>query len=146
VRQYSFRALITFDLAAREESTRGHLGGTRTCCLVQPEYHEYFPARISWDTELPVRPGVRAVVSVVLADGEAEAFFATGQRFTIWADAVVGQTARADGMVGHGVISRPVSLPLPRAHDVRALRPARGHRLAAPSGPAAHDHGQPLAV
>jgi hypothetical protein len=145
VKQYRFRALITFDPAAREYSTPGHLGGTRTCCLVQPGYHEYFPARISWDKELPVRPGVRAVVSVALADGEAEAFFAPGQRFTIWADAVIGQTIRADSKVGHGVISSPVPPPL-RAHDGRAPRPARGHRVAAVGVPAAHDRGQPLAV
>jgi hypothetical protein len=68
-----------------------------------------------------MRPGVRAVVSVALAEGEAEAFFAPGQRFTIWADAVIGQTIRAGGLAGSGVISCPVSLPPPHAHDVRAL-------------------------
>jgi hypothetical protein len=59
---------------------------------------------------------------------------------------VIGQTIRASGMVGHGVISSPASLPLPRAHDVRAPRPARGHRPAALGVPAARDRGQPLAV
>ena len=103
MKQYGFRALIMFDLAARADSARGHLGGTRSCCLVQPGYHEYFPAQISWDKQLPVRPGVRAVVHVALADGTAEAFFAPGQRFTIWADAVIGQTITADGKLGHGV-------------------------------------------
>ena len=142
---YRFRALITFGPAAREDSARGHLDGTRACCLVQPGYREYFPARISWDKELPVQPGMRAVVSVAVADGEAEAFFPPGQRFTIWADALVGQTIRPDGMIGHGVIASPLSLPLPRAHDAGAPRPARGHRPAALGVPAAHDRGQPLA-
>ena len=125
MRQYRFRALITFDPAARENPTPGHLGGTRKCCLVQPGQGEYFPARISWNKALPVRPGLRAVVSVALADGEAEAFFAPGQRFTIWVDAVIGQTIQANRMVGQGVISSPMSPPQP---------------------PAARDHGQPMAV
>jgi hypothetical protein len=126
MKQYRFRALITFDPSAREDSAPGHLSGTRTCCLVQPRDHEYFPARISWDKEPPMRPGVRAVISAALADGEAEAFFAPGQRFTIWADAVIGQTIRADGMIGHGVISSPVSPPLARARGgVRVAGPAR---------------------
>lgn len=146
MRQYKFRALITFDLAAREDSAHSHLGATRTCCLIRPGYYEYFPARISWDKELPMRPGVRAVVSVALANGEAEAFFAPGQRFSIWASAVIGQTITADGMVGHGVIASPVSPPLPGAHDLRVPRTARGHSLAALTMPAAHDRGQPLAI
>jgi hypothetical protein len=87
---------------------------------------------------------VCAVVSVALADGEAVAFFAPGQHFTIWADAVIGQTIRADGMIGYGVISSPVPPPLPRAHDLRAPRPAHGDRLAALGVPAAHDRGHPL--
>jgi hypothetical protein len=146
VKQYGFRALITFDPAARQDCAPGHPRGTRACCLVQPGQGEYFPARISWDKELPVRPEVRAVVCLALADGEAEAFFAPGQRFTIWADAIVGQTIRADGMIGHGVISSsPVSLPLPRAHDVEAPRPARGHTPAALGVPAAHHRGPLLA-
>jgi hypothetical protein len=139
VKQYRFGAQITFGPAA------GHLGGPRACCLVQPGLGRYFPAAISC-TELPVGPGVRAVVSVALADGEAEASFATGQPFTIWADAVIGHTIAADGMAGHGVVCSPVSLPLPPAHDAPAARPARGHRLAALGAPAAHDHGQPVAV
>jgi hypothetical protein len=145
VKQYRFRALITFDPAAREDFARSHLGATRTCCLVQPGYHEYFPARISWDKELPVRPEVRAVVSVALADGEAEAFFPPGQRFTIWADAVIGQTIRPDRMIGHGVVSSPASPPLLPAHAGRAPRPARGHRPTALGVPATHDRAQPLA-
>jgi hypothetical protein len=43
-------------------------------------------------------------VIIALADGEAEALFAAGQRFTIWADAVVNRTMRPEGLVGYGVI------------------------------------------
>jgi hypothetical protein len=130
VRQYRFRALVTFDLPAG-----GHLGGPRACCLVQPGHGKCFPAGISWDRELPVRPGAHVVLSVALDNGEAEAFFAPGQRFTIWADAVIGHTIRADGLAGSGVISGQVPLRLsaiakrghPRPHpgSVLAARPCR---------------------
>ena len=43
------------------------------------------------------------MVNVALAECKAEAFFAPGQCFTIWADAVIGQTISADGKLGHGV-------------------------------------------
>jgi hypothetical protein len=139
VKQYRFGAQITFGPAA------GHPGGPHACCLVQPRMARYFPAAIS-GTELPVGPGVRAVVSVALADGEAEAFFPTGQHFTIWADAVIDHAIRAGGMAGHGVVCSPVSAPLPRAHDAPAARAARGRRLAALGAAADHDRGQPVAV
>ena len=100
------------DPAAHEGLARGFPGTTRpstarSCCLVEPFHHQYFPALISRDEKLPLRPEVHAVMTVALADGEAEAFFAPGQRFTIWSDAVVGHTICADGPVGYGIISRP---------------------------------------
>jgi hypothetical protein len=150
VRQYRFSALITLDPAARDDAARGCLGGMHTCCLVQPCHGKYFPAVISPDEELSARPAIHAVVSIALGDGEAEAFFAPGQRFTIWADAVVGRTIQPDGPAGQGVISCPLPWPPPCAHDDRAdgmtAGPAHGHRLAALGIPAAHDRGQRLAV
>jgi hypothetical protein len=147
MRQYRFRALITPDPA--RDAARGHLGGTHTCCLVQPCHGTYFPAVISPDEELPLRPGDHAMVSTALGDGEAEAFFAPGQRFTIWADAVVGHTIQADGLLGQGVISCPVPWPPPCAHgraDGSTAGPVRGHHLAALGLPGAHDRDQQLAV
>jgi hypothetical protein len=79
---------------------------THACCLIEPTYHQYFPAVISRDEELPPPPGMQVVVTIVLTVGEAEAYFAPGRRFTIWSDAVVGHTVCADGLVGYGVISR----------------------------------------
>ena len=118
MRQYRFRAVITLDPAAREDAARGHLGGPHTCCLIQPGHGKYFPAVICLeDEELPLRRAVRAVLSATLSDREARALFAPGQRFTIWADAMVGHTIRADHLIGHGVISRPVPLPPHHAHD-----------------------------
>jgi hypothetical protein len=139
VKQHRFRALITFGPAA------GHLRGPHALCVVQPILGKHLPAAISCK-ELRVGPGVRAVVSVTLADGEAQAFFAPSQPFTIWADAVIGHTIRADRVVGHGVIFGPASVPLPPAHGVGAPRPARQHRLAARGAPATRDRGQPVAV
>ena len=139
MKQHRFRALITFGPAA------GHLSGPHALCLVQANLGKHLPAAISCK-ELRAGPGVRAMVSVTLADGEAEAFFAPGQPFTIWADAVIGQTIRADRVVGHGVIVGPASLPLAPAHDVGAPRLARQHRLAARGAPATRDRGQPVAV
>ena len=49
------------------------------------------------------------MMTIALADGEAEAFFAPGQSFTIWADGTVGRTVRAEGLVGYGVMSRRTS-------------------------------------
>lgn len=112
MRQYRFRAQVMSNPAAHEGLVRGLPGKARpattySCCLIEPSYRQYFPAVISRDEELPSRPGVHVVVTAVLTDGEAEAYFAPGQRFTIWSDAVVGHTVYADGLVGYGVISRP---------------------------------------
>ena len=60
----------------------------------------------------PLQPSGHALVTVALDEGEAEAFFAPGQRFTIWADGVVDDAIRAEGLVGCGVIGEPDSPPL----------------------------------
>ena len=52
------------------------------------------------------------MVTIALADGEAEALFAAGQRFTIWADGVIDRTIRPEGLVGYGVICARESPPL----------------------------------
>ena len=119
MRRYRFRALVTFDPAAREGRALGSARRTGTltvhaCYVLQPlTCGEYFPAMISRDEELrPPHPGGHAVVTIALADGEAEAFFTPGQRFTIWADGLVDHTIRAEGLVGYGIIRAPESPPL----------------------------------
>ena len=118
MRQYRFRALVTPDTAAREGPARGLTRRVRSltahdCCLLEPFcYRVYLPAVISPDGGLPLQPGRRVVVTIALADGEAEAHFAAGQRFTIWADGVVDRTIRPEGLVGYGVICARESPPL----------------------------------
>lgn len=139
VRRYRFPAVVTFDPAPR----RGAAGRTSAYYLVEPYYRVYFPAVIAPDEAMvPPRPAVGAVVSIAL-DGEDVAFFGLGQRFTIWADAIVGRAVLARGRVGSGVIASPVWPPLPDPdHDGTARvagRPCR-HRVA-PGVPAASGPG-----
>jgi hypothetical protein len=147
VKQHRFRALITPGPAAGENGMRGQLGRPHTCCLVQPCHGVCFPAVISPDELLAARAVIPAVVRIALASGEAEAFFAPGQRFTVWADAVIGHAIQADRLMGHGVAC-PLSFS-PRAHDGLAEREAAGpagrHSLAALGMPAARHHGRRLA-
>lgn len=114
MRQYRFLALVMLDPAPREDDARCDPDGTRACCLVEPSYCTYFPAVISLDEEVPSPAKAYALVTIALHDSEAGAFFAPGRRFTIWADAVIGHSVQAAGLVGHGVIFRCVSRPVPR--------------------------------
>jgi hypothetical protein len=124
VRQHRFRALITLG-SAGEDAAQNHLDGTHTRCLVQPCDHKYFPAVISPDDERLTPPVVHAAVSAALDDSEADTFFAPGHCFTIWADAVVGHTIQADGLVGHGVI---ISFPQQKAADLLPSRRAHNRQ------------------
>lgn len=141
MRQYRFRALVTLAPAAGEGPAKGLPSRTRAltahaCCLIQPACHyEYFPAVICWDEELPRWPARHAMMTIALAAGEAEAFFAPGHCFTIWADGTFGRTIRAEGLVGYGVISCQTS-PLPAGAGRSRIHrgtpgPDPAHRLAA---------------
>jgi hypothetical protein len=106
VRQARFRALITLDPPGRAPRRRGapaqqYPDHTRALmigsALRSTGSVRYFPTETCWDSERPLRPGDHAVVTITVADDEASAFFATGQRFALWS-----------GDVGHGTISRKV--------------------------------------
>ena len=142
MRRHNFSALVMLDPTASEDAPRCHSDRPRADCLLETGCHTYFPAVISLDDEQPARTLAHALVTIALAGSEARAFFAPGQRFTIWADAIVGDTIQPCGLVGYGVIAQPVSPPAPRApHDEAAASPARPARTpmsaaaAAPSGP-----------
>jgi hypothetical protein len=128
VRKYRFRALVALDPWARPNSLLPFLDGTGTQYVVQPRDGKYFPVRISIGAT-PPSPGrpVDVVVRVPLLAGEAEAFFAAGQPFTVWADAVVDdETIRGEGLLGDGVIFSHESAALPNAS-------ARAASLGAPA-------------
>jgi hypothetical protein len=103
VPQSRFRALITLDAAAPGRNIGRYASPTRemmlrAACLSVPTQHRLFPAEVCWDDHHPLKPGDRAVVTIKVADDDAEMFFAAGQRFTIW-----------DGSdIGHGTISRQI--------------------------------------
>lgn len=122
MRRYRFRALVKFDPVGHPgPPVRTGIPTAHDCRLLQPfSCHEYFPAVIARDEELPSQPVGHAVVTIALTAGEAEAFFAPGQGFTIWADGVVDHTIRAQGMIGYGVISGPESTPMTSAAVVSA--------------------------
>jgi hypothetical protein len=105
VKEYRFRALVTFCSAAGQGAARGYQDGTPTRCIVQPASESYLPAVISLGRTYPPRPAVPSVVTIPLADGEAQAFFAPGQRFIIWADVMVDHTIWGRDLLGHGVIT-----------------------------------------
>lgn len=137
MRQYKFMALVLLDPAGREEAARFDLPETQAC-LIEPSYCTYFPAVISLDREVPSRPKAHALVTMALSDGEARAFFGPGQRFTIWADAVVGHSVQATGLAGHGVIFQCVSPLVPRLFRRGTAGRAANRSCALAPGNSAH--------
>lgn len=108
VHRARFRASITLDPAGARPATlhppaQQYPNHTRALMIrIRPLRNfgstRHFPAEICWDSEQPLRPGDRAVVTITVTDDDANAFFAAGQRFTLW----------SGGDVGHGIISRKV--------------------------------------
>jgi hypothetical protein len=123
--------MVAFDPAG-DSAAGAYLSGTRSHCVIEPEHREYFPALISCDIQPQPVGGLNILLRIALTGTEVDAFFAPGQRFTIWADAIVGRTIRGEGLVGYGVISCRGSPPLRDADD-RAVRRA----MADPMSPSA---------
>lgn len=122
MRRYRFTALLMLDAAACEDVAGCGLVGNGTRCLVEPTGYTFFPAVISTDEKRPAGTAAYALVTIALHDSEAGAYFSPGQRFTIWADALVGDTVQACGLAGYGVICQRVSLPARRAHHGKTAR------------------------
>jgi hypothetical protein len=136
VREYQFRARVAFDPAC-DSAARGCLSGTRPHCVIEPYHRKYFPALISCDNQPPPPGGPNILVRIALTGPEADVLFAPGQRFAIWADAIVGKTIRGEGLVGYGVISLQGSPPPPRADDRTARRARADPASSAPFMPSA---------
>src|SRR5260370_16952951 len=91
---------------------QGYLDGTRTTCVIQPGFGMHFPGVLACREPSPPRAAMHVVLSVALSSSEREAFFAAGRHFIIWADAIVGRTPCADGLLTHGILScQPAVLP-----------------------------------
>ena len=100
--QFRFRALVTLDPPAAGSPGRRYPSGTRALMvharrISGPASDKYFPATISRDEERPLQPGEQAVVTITVTGGDAPAYLASGQPFTLWG-----------ASTGHGVVSRRV--------------------------------------
>jgi hypothetical protein len=94
--QFRFRALIALDAAAHGPGAGHYTSPThaltlRAASLSTPAHHRLFRAEICWGDHHTLKPGDRAVVTITVADDDAEMFFAAGQRFTIWNGSEIGQ-------------------------------------------------------
>lgn len=105
-REFQFRAMVALDAAGPADTVRALVDRRRTQCVLQPRDGKWFPAAIGFCWVPSHGSPVDAVVRVHLLAEEAEAFFAAGQPFTLWADAMVeDQTIRGGGLLGDGVIT-----------------------------------------
>lgn len=102
MKPFMFRALITLGPAAHDSQGRDYPSGTRAVMvrassLARPMRWTCFEALIERD-EPYLQHNDREVVTITVTDDKAEAFFAPGQRFTLW-----------NGHdIGTGVVSRQV--------------------------------------
>jgi hypothetical protein len=131
VRECKFRVMVELDPSARADAVRRLLDGTGPQCVLQPCDGKWFPAAVSvGGSPLQGQP-VDAVVCIRLLAGESEAFFATGQPLTLWADAIVDdQTVRGEGRMGDGFIVCQESAADEAARA--AARPALTYRRTVP--------------
>lgn len=102
VHQAHFRALVVLDRIGGNTS-REYPNHTRALmvevhCPGPPGSVRIFPAQICRDSDEPLRPGDRTVVTLTMTDDDAGTFFHAGQQFRLWSGRVVG----------HGTISRKV--------------------------------------
>jgi len=122
LRPCSFNICVTLDPAANRSAARGYVDGTRTRCVVEVSGATYLPGRLS-STETPrPRSVAEAVLTTLMADGEAKDYFAAGQRFTIWADVIVGDRVRGDGLIGWGTVCGAESPATPATNDAPTSR------------------------
>jgi hypothetical protein len=126
VRQHEFRATVGLDPSARADAVHRLLEITGTQCVFHPSGAGWFPAAICVRRSPPQGRQAGTVARVQLRAGEAGAFFATGQPFTLSADAIVDdETIRGKVLTGDGVITGREP-EVPQTGSVRAApRPAR---------------------
>jgi hypothetical protein len=103
VKQFRFRALVTFDAVAPDRPVRQYPSGTHALMVhIQRSASAgsdiFFPAVITQDDDKPLRPGVRTVVTITLPSDATAASLGAGQHFTLW----------GGSDIGHGIITRQV--------------------------------------
>ena len=86
MKQFRFRALVTFDSVVRGCPARQYSSGTRALMVHtrQPGEtggHVFFPAVITRDDEKPLQPGTHTVVTITLTSDGAEAPLEAGEAF-----------------------------------------------------------------
>ena len=103
MKQFRFRALVTFDAIAPDRAARQYPSGTHALMVhirrsASAGSDMFFPAVITQDDEKPLRPGMHTVVNIALTSDGAAAPLDAGQHFTLW----------GGGDIGHGIITRQV--------------------------------------
>jgi len=103
VKQFRFRAVVTFDATASEGPARRYPSGTLALMVHtrQPGHADgdsYFPAVITRDDEQPLPTGTHALVTITLTSQGTQAPLTSGELFALW----------AGDDIGHGIISRQV--------------------------------------
>jgi hypothetical protein len=100
-----FSARITLDPSACHDLVIRYLDGTRTHGILRLCGGGYFPAAIFCGGSPSSQRVVHAIVHIPLLPGEADALFADGQSFSIWADAIVSDVSvHGADLLGDGVI------------------------------------------
>jgi hypothetical protein len=98
--------MVALDPSARADAVRGLPEVTRIQCLAHPCDARWCPATIGARRSRSQGRQARTVVRVHLLAAEPDAFLATGQPFTLWADAIVAdETIRGEGLLGDGAIT-----------------------------------------
>lgn len=103
MKQFRFRALVTFDAVTPDRPARQYPNGTHALMVhirrsASAGGDMFFPAVITQDDDKPLRPGIHPVVTITLTSHGTAAPLDAGQHFALW----------GGDDVGHGIISRQV--------------------------------------
>ena len=101
---FRYRALVTLDppRPGQDETDAQFPSGTHKLMVHawragKPPHDKYFAAEIWPDEDSPLRPGVRAIVTITVTDDDAPDYLGPGRMFSLWG-----------GGTGRGIVSRRV--------------------------------------
>ena len=103
MKQFRFRALVTFDAVTPDRPARQYPSGTHALMVhirqsASAGGDMLIPAVITQDDGKPLRPGMHPVVTITLTSHGTAAPLDAGQHFALW----------GGDDIGHGIISRQV--------------------------------------